>query len=419
MNYTLKHMDQNLAVFSIKTKSVDQCVILKKMEPFLPLPLKRIIKDGYKEEFVEKETEEYFILNEDGCYLFDNWLSDRQVPINRFNYELYISANSSPREWLLNNNGYSFNDCYWFEKEGEDLYWENIKDRLNSLDVFYMVQDDNHKYKGQNATLGGQLEKFWFKENNKVMLCKKHPVNLDILAAREVFASLIYEKQGFENYCPYKFTYRKNNSVAGVVCECFTNEQTELVTAYDLLEEYNMTQYLKIREKIVELAQNYGMSPLQTQRQLDIETLVDFLITNRDRHENNIAFLRNVNSLQIIGMAPIFDNGSSQYMEGQLPEGLLNTTVNSLYPTELECLEKVTDFMVLDIEKLPTIDEFNSILLKCNNITENRKNNLLSIYQNKVDLIKELQKEYQKGTNVSEYLQKKKDEKTNEILFNE
>ncbi len=163
MIYTLKRKDVNIAIFDIKNNNVDKCVIDKENVELLPLPLKRLVKEGYKEEFVDKE-EEYYLLNEDGCYLFDIWLSEREIPVNRFNYNSYIMKGYTPRKWLLENNGYSFNDCYWFESEDENLHWDDIKEKFNSLDSFYTVKESNQIYKGHNSTLGGQLEKFWYKK---------------------------------------------------------------------------------------------------------------------------------------------------------------------------------------------------------------------------------------------------------------
>lgn len=40
MNYTLKHKNRNIAIFSIQTKSVDQCIINKHTISELPLPFK-------------------------------------------------------------------------------------------------------------------------------------------------------------------------------------------------------------------------------------------------------------------------------------------------------------------------------------------------------------------------------------------
>ena len=113
----------------------------------LPLPLKRLVKEGYKEEFVDFETDDYFCLNEDGCFLFDNWIADRQIPINRFNYQHYIAGDKTARQWLFENNGYSFDDAYWFESEEEQLTWNDIRQRIENLDVYIAVQDEHHRYK--------------------------------------------------------------------------------------------------------------------------------------------------------------------------------------------------------------------------------------------------------------------------------
>ena len=38
---------------------------------------------------------------------------------------------------------------------------------------------------------------------------------------------------------------------------------------------------------------------------------VDFIIANTDRHYNNFGFLRNPDTLEWLGLAPVFDSGTS------------------------------------------------------------------------------------------------------------
>lgn len=415
MNYTLKREDKDIAYFFIYEKFVESCTILKNSIPFLPLPLKRLVKDGYKDEFIDHETDEYYTLNEDGCDLFDNWISEREIPVNRYNYASYIEKGSSPREWLLKNNGYSFNDNYWFESEYKTVTWKDILQRLHSLDSAYSVKDENHQYKGHNSTLGGQLEKFWYQKDGQVMLCKKIDKQYDILIAREIVASLIYERQLYPNFCKYEFVYDQYHEIVGCNCKAFTNEHLELITAYDLLEEHNMTQVDNVWNKIIDLACNYGLDTKQTSDYLDIQALIDYLITNRDRHQNNIGFLRDAEALKLVSPAPIFDSGSSKHKEGEYPETYLNTTVNGLYPTELECLQHVSNFDVLDLSKLPTRDEIDAILNECSGLTESRKNKLLDIYDQKKDFLFELQQQYRLGTDIKEYLENYKNTSQNHL----
>lgn len=196
-------------------------------------------------------------------------------------------------------------------------------------------------------------------------------------------ASLIYEKQGYTKACHYDFVTDKTGDIVGCACKAFTDNQTELVTAYDLLEEYNMTQQDDVYEKIIDYSCAYGMDRNTAEKYMDMQTLVDYIITNRDRHQGNIGFLRDADTLQIIDVAPIFDSGSSKHLEGEQPEDTIHTKVNSLYPTEGECLSHVKDYFVLDVSKLPTIDEIEDILNQCSYISEYRKDQLLSLYEQK------------------------------------
>ena len=115
------------------------------------------------------------------------------------------------------------------------------------------------------------------------------------------------------------------------------------------------------------------------------------MITNRDRHQNNIGFLRNSETKKIVSVAPIFDSGSSVEMEGKAPEGVKDTVVNGLYHTERELLEHVSDFSLVNVEELPTLAEVKSILNECKYTSDARKNTLLSLYVLKVSCLKKLQ----------------------------
>jgi len=44
---------------------------------------------------------------------------------------------------------------------------------------------------------------------------------------------------------------------------------------------------------------------------LDRMIVLDYIIANEDRHFNNFGVLRNAETLEWIGMAPIYDSGTS------------------------------------------------------------------------------------------------------------
>lgn len=398
-NYVLMHKNLAVSVFSIRNNEVVSWVLPKDQKALnhLPLPLKRIvhfIHGGY----IEKESDKTVAINEEGTYYLEQWLHDRAIPITRENYTKYVT--SSSMDLMIKNHSLSLTDCYWTRGYSENIKWDDIKlfgspkiDRLNIIDE---QQRSGKQYSPVNSTLGGQLEKFWYYVVNKdgykqLKLAKKTSKTNNILNIREVIASKIYEKLGYRNYCDYAYIRNRSGDIVGCKCNAFTSESLELITAYDLLEEYGRTQSGTIYDDIINLAGNYGANKVAVRTQLDIQTLVDYLITNRDRHQNNIGFLRNSDTLEIVSIAPIFDSGSCAALEDQAPLGVTNTSVHNLYNTEMECLQHVSNINILDLNRLPEKRWIKNQLMEMYNANEYSVQKYLGLYLDKIDYIRKLQ----------------------------
>ena len=388
MRYILLHKNIPLCIFNMEME-VAEAVFSKRNSTHLPLPLKRILH--YPDEFISGETANEWILNEEGCALVDLWLNDRTIPANRENIRKYYSGKYTGITWMLENHSCSMDDCYWTKKLYENITWDSVKLFENpAVDILYLSGEpvtDERKYSGIHATLGGQLEKYWYYEQSGSMkslyLCKRTDRLSDILNIREVLASDIYRRIGTVSYCDYRYVRNREHEIAGCVCPAFTSEEKELVTAYDLLEEYGMTQQKDVYERIIRYAAAYGLAETDTRRYLDCQTIVDYLVTNRDRHQGNIGFLRNPDTLQLLSPAPVFDSGSSKEKEFELPLGVLGTTVNGLYPTETECLAHVKDIRILDYGKLPSKHHVLAELRKSTSLSEDRIQRLACLYEQK------------------------------------
>ena len=241
------------------------------------------------------------------------------------------------------------------------------------------------------------LEKYWYYENNNtgrhLYLCKRTNRLSDILSIREVIASLIYKMQNTIDFCDYQYVYDHHKEIAGCCCRAFTSENRELVTAYDLLEEYGLTQQDDVYEIIIENAVRYGMDHDAVRQYMDIQTMIDYLITNRDRHQGNIGFLRDPETLQIVSAAPVFDSGSSKEMEFEKPLSVDHTTVNGLYNTETECLFHVKMVDLIDCDKLLSKEQIYSEVARSTSLSIDRKKQISSLYAEKVDFLKKLQKQ--------------------------
>lgn len=88
---------------------------------------------------------------------------------------------------------------------------------------------------------------------------------------------------------------------------------------------------------------------------IDYQIMTDFLITNIDRHMNNIAIIRNPDTLEILGFAPIFDSGNSMFYnvpyEGLGKVRLSEVKTHSFIGKESKLLQYVRNRTLVDIDK--------------------------------------------------------------------
>lgn len=392
----LAHKDRVLGIFDSEEKhghikEITSFIIAKENVDYLPLPLKRIIH--YKEEFVEMETDKVYITNEEGCYLLDIWLDDRAIPFNRYNLNKYIERGKTPKQWMLSNNAFSFVDNYWIMSEKSNLTWDIVKEKYNDTDDFFMIVNNPLvvKYKGHNSTLGGELEKFWYRENGQLCLAKKVTENMQILAVREIVASLIYSRINIIDYCEYSLFQNSNSEVIGCRCKSFLTAGEELITAYDLLEEYNFVNQPDTVEQLLKLTSKYDANVEEVQKYLDVQTIIDFLIMNKDRHLGNIGFIRDSENLQITRCVPVFDSGSSKSVEYDQEIGQDGMKVNSFEPTDIECFNTVRDYSLVDVSKLPDANEIYQIYRKYTDLSESRIQKLIGLYIRRCNLLKKYQ----------------------------
>lgn len=390
-NYFLFHKSIPLIIFGFDVTDVISAYIQESSYEHLPLPLKPllVLKDNYGVYISEGILE----LNEEGCGLLEMWLSSREIPTIRNN----LNEKLDTTELMFEEHACSFTDCYWICKTSDTiLEWDDAKlYASNNVGSYQVAATDKQKfYKGANATLGGQLEKFWYYETKHntqtIKLCKRVKKTMGILAAREAWAYHIYKALGVDAV-PYELLFNSQNNVVGCKCDAFTSEKLELITASDLLEEQHlMASDTDAYEDIIRCAVAYGANEAEVKQFLSAQIMVDYLITNRDRHLGNFGFLRDSDTLQIIKPAQIFDSGSSEQLEGELPEGVEMTTVNGCYKTEKECLNRIPDWSAIDLSKVPTdLSWLSQLNLE---LTDARKERIADLFHEKLQYLQKLQK---------------------------
>lgn len=275
----------------------------------------------------------------------------------------YSSTNSA----LVNNLALSLSDCYWIQPRGESLTWKDTNLFTNDfVDSFgeitinpdHMI-DLRKETKFNCATSQGELQKKWCiaKDGRRYMIKGNYGQSYQ-QSINEIFATELHKKQGFSNFTPYSLVkLQVENNMEGIGCLCydFCNEDVECISAWELLQMVKIKQNESYYFPLKKVCLSLGMSEHDFTKFMDYQIMTDYLISNTDRHMNNIAVMRNPDTLELIGFAPIFDSGNSMFYN--IPyENMDNIRLNdirthSFIEKENKLLQYVRDRSLVNLDK--------------------------------------------------------------------
>ena len=310
------------------------------------------------------------------------WWADRAVPKTRKGCRVALErlGYASTANMLVDNLALSLNDCYWICPIDKKLYWEEISLFSNNFyDIFgsYTFEhfnENKERTRFVNATTQGELQKKWMiNSNGDRVLVKGNYGNSCQQSLNEVFASLVHKKQGkipYTEYRPIELKLENGENSLGCACKNFCSENIESISLWEMMQNIknkpSENWFMKAYNVCVV---KFGMSKDYFHRYLDYLIMTDYILSNTDRHMNNIAVLRDSNNLNILGFSPIYDTGNSMYFRNtSFPIGdLSNIKTHSFYEREADLLKLVKDRSLLDLSKVPSKEEFYKIygLDKC------------------------------------------------------
>lgn len=251
-------------------------------------------------------------LNEKGLI---SWLRSRVIPKNREYVENILSEMG-----LSSNNtigiikickGLSLNDCYWVVESGfqgsfdeYNLYENHFKIALSSIAFFGQGKIKTKDFiSSPEFTTNGMLKKCWRREDGKIYLYKggtSGGINTGKEPYSEFYASQVASVMEIKHV---DYNLKKWKGVLSSVCELFTSKQASFVPIWRFIQSSSLLE-------IGDTLKKFGEEIYQE----FVDMLVfDALIYNTDRHTGNFGLLLDNNTNQIIGFAPIFDNGLSLF----------------------------------------------------------------------------------------------------------
>lgn len=266
------------------------------------------------------------------------------------------------------------------------------KSTINIINNISRIIKDVSSLKTPNNTTDGMLKKAWVIEDGVRYLLKGGYKNETLQPFNEVLASEICSRLGFDHV---EYTLDTYKDMVVSKCPCFITKDMELITCQqircNMIRHNNKDDY----EDYIIILESNGIKDARAK--IENMYILDFLIMNEDRHLNNFGIIRDVNTLEWLDVAPIFDNGQSlniDYYDSEemyvLGEGKLLYEVKSFD----EIIKVVRDIKRIDIDKLDDLPEwFDELLHKYQNITgysDTRINRLCILFNRQIEKLSEM-----------------------------
>lgn len=251
-------------------------------------------------------------------FAFNQWWTGRSIPASRMGLSDMLDTLGIASSNLLLTKclGLSLSDHYWIRPYESNMLWEDVNffDNDFSDDIGDLLFGTNVKNSGfdlssPDNTSDGNLKKRWKIIDGKRCLLKSGSNPYSQQTFNEVIASKIMERLGID-HVPYSVTWINDEPYS--VCEDFVTKDTELISAWRVLQLRTKANHESEYLHYVNICRELGIDIVSS---LDKMIVLDYIIANEDRHFNNFGLLRDANTLEWIGAAPIFDSGTSLWYD--------------------------------------------------------------------------------------------------------
>ena len=314
---------------------------------------------------------------EGGIDPLKKWWNRRATPISQGKLRQILNEHeiATPQAFLVRCLGLSLSDHYWICPKDSGLKWDDVSLFSNNFtnadkyvgDVVPIPElDSGMVLLSPSASMHGQMRKKWVLENGRRRLLKWGQ-GTDQQAVNEVIATVLHDKQGCMPFTRYELCTVDSDMgpLTGCICDCFANETTEFIPAYDVVSSVKKRNDVSYYEHYIHVCELNGLSAQMVRNFMDYQTMTDFIITNTDRHLNNYGILRDSETLSFTGMAPLFDSGNSMFWTNPKAAtiiDLLDIKITGLRQKETEMLRYVKNRDIVNLSKLPTRREIQNIM---------------------------------------------------------
>lgn len=328
------------------------------------------VKDDKSIHYYKKELVPLLLrITNDIDLWLENRAIDRHRPSSRILRKMLRLTNSSELDVVLKFNAVSLTDTYWMKPTNSPMTWEEaIKctDYFSELIINGKIDlyEDYHNRRTFELTNVGSYEKCWRKDlkTDDWYLVKKQKIE-------EVESEMIAYKVAKLLNIPVA----EYNKLSDTLIECknfIHNWDYNFEDAFSIVGEeedaaYNMEQLGSLKDSLL-LEYTYMK-------------ILDAIIMNVDRHTRNYGILRNVDTGDIISMAPMYDYNLCLSAN----KSILRDKSPKLYFDEVkECLDNLNGKYKIKLPMLKEEDFSLSSDTKLNKFIWNNYKEISSLIKN-------------------------------------
>ena len=323
----------------------------------------------------------------------NDWWIGRSIPASRSGLReaLMVMNITSPALLLVKCFGLSLSDQYWVCRKDKPMRWSDVNFFENDFSedvgnaLFGKAPEGELDLVSPDNTSDGWLKKKWVIAEGKRMLLKggsgpayQEPLN-------EALATAIAKRLGIP-HAAYSIIWDEGQPLSA--CEDFVTTTTDLVSAWHIIQTKKRANNLSAYQHFL-LCCEYLKIPDMASSLNQILTL-DYLMVNSDRHFNNFGAVRDAETLEWIGAAPIFDCGTSMWYDQytHLIRPGVDAPSKPFKAKHSEQIKLVTDFDWIDFSALRGVEEeYNEILRPSPYIDDVRRDTLCRAVQERVKML--------------------------------
>lgn len=242
----------------------------------------------------------------DSAETFVMWLEMRNMPYTRPFSDAVLKKFKirSGADYAGISHNASVTDCYWFasaEELSEGVTWDMVNPRKvewsdsgEALFIGHPELADNLEC--PDFATGGYLPKVWVRQPDNIFLLKRDGADgLNVyaeIAATQVAMALRV------SHVPYFFSVTAGEVCSGCPC-AVASDDVELIPFGQIIRDAELY-------KLPDFINNLGIEADYARMQV-----LDFLIGNWHRSLDDFAIMRSPDTLEVFGMAPLYDHGDA------------------------------------------------------------------------------------------------------------